>query len=90
MMYHASKTATSAGNVTTTKGVLRALTIIPGASAGSLEVRDGSGASDPVLITLPTKAGGEPVHLQLGDGLVFNSGVNIKTLSNITSVTFWF
>jgi len=69
---------------------VRAVYIVPGASAGSVVFRDGGG-SGATKMTLNTVASATaPTYLLLpGEGVLFRSDIH-GTLTNVTSVTVFY
>jgi hypothetical protein len=88
----ASKPLTSSGQMVTQSGGniprcrVKALSIIPTASAGSVALSDG-GSSGPIRITINTVASAtQPMYILLpGEGILFNSDV-YATITNVGSV----
>lgn len=90
-----SKRITAIGAVTNQRSRLTTIYINPAASAaaGRLTLTDGSGGS--TLIDLDTPATGvNPSVIVLfvaeDSGLLFLNGINVSTLTNITSVTLFY
>lgn len=67
---------------------VRGMLIIPGASAGSVAIRDG-GSGGAVVFTIATVAGGTPFSVVIpAEGVKFNTDV-YATISNATGSVFY-
>lgn len=69
---------------------IRALHIVPSATAGSLVFRDG-GASGNIVLTINTVASAtQPTHILLpGEGLLCRTDIHV-TVSNVSSVVVFY
>lgn len=78
--------ATATGTLVATRARVYRLFVAPGASAGSIVLRD-NGAGGTVLGTWQTVGGGSNVEIDLGPaGLRFATDVHV-TLSNVAGIT---
>lgn len=67
---------------------VRGLLVSPGASAGSVVLKDG-GSSGTTKMTIPTAANGEPFSVVIpANGVLFQTDVYV-TLSNATALVFY-
>ena len=82
----ANVTATGAASGSRTR--VRGLLINPGASAGSVVLKDG-GSGGTTKMTIPTTANGEPFSVVIpANGVLFETDVYV-TLSNATALVFY-
>jgi hypothetical protein len=77
----------STGDIYNGRTRVRGLLVIPGASAGSVVITDGS--SGPALMTIATLASGTPFDVIIpGEGVLCYTGA-YATLTNATLVAFY-
>jgi hypothetical protein len=88
MQYDVSaKYADSAGSILDFPTRIKAVYIYAGASAGSLELTDGSGGTSLFKVATPASATSNPIYLILpGEGIRFTSTV-FAVFSNIGAIT---
>ena len=67
---------------------IRGIFVIPGASAGSLVIKDG-GSSGTTLFTIATVAGGQPFNVIIPDQGVLASTSVYAAISNVTGSVFY-
>lgn len=67
---------------------LKGLTVFPGASAGSLVIRDG-GSSGTVIMSIPTLAGDSPFPVIIPDQGVLCYTDIYAAVSNVTATVFY-
>ena len=78
----------ASGAVTSFRARLRSLVIEPGASAGSVIMKDG-GASGTTVMTLNTTANGETFNILIpAEGVLFSTDIH-ATLSNTKVTAFY-
>lgn len=78
----------ASGAVSTYRARLRSLVIEPGASAGSVIMKDGGASGTPVM-TLNTTAGGETFNILIpAEGVLFLTDI-YATLSNTKVTAFY-
>ena len=79
--------ADSAGSVVGFPTRVKAVYIYTGASAGSLELTDGSGGTSLFKVATPASATNNPIYLLLpGEGIKFSKSV-FSVFSNIGAIT---
>ena len=83
-----AKSLAASGSVFGDRTRVKGLVITPGASAGSVELKDG-GASGTSVLTINTVANGETFNvLAPGEGVLFSTNV-YATLTNATVTVFY-
>jgi hypothetical protein len=83
-----AKSLAASGAVTSFRARLRSLVIEPGASAGSVIMKDG-GASGTTVMTLNTTANGETFNILIpAEGVLFSTDI-YATLSNTKVTAFY-
>lgn len=76
------------GTASAARTRVRGLLVSPGASAGSVVLKDG-GASGTTKMTIPTVANGEPFSVVIpADGVLFQTDVYVA-VSNSTALVFY-